>query len=87
MTLSFARDLLLANKESIRNTQNFDELLVLIGGLRKSVKGIGELYIYDTSLRIGSYLGHLPEKVYLHSGTRKGARNLGYKNKYAIEMD
>ena len=85
--LSIARDILLANKKSIRKIRNFDELIVLIDNLLKSVKGIGELYIYDTSLRIGSYLGHLPDKVYLHAGTRVGARKLGYKNKYVIEMN
>jgi hypothetical protein len=62
-------------------------LFILINGLLQSVKGIGELYIYDTSLHIGANLGHSPEKVYLHSGTRKGARRLDYKNKYVIEMD
>jgi hypothetical protein len=86
-TLSIARDILLAHKKAIKKTRNFGELIVLVGCLLESVKGIGELYIYDTSLRIGSYLGYLPEKVYLHSGTRKGARKLGFKNKYVIEMN
>jgi hypothetical protein len=78
---------LLDNKKSIKDVKDFDELFVLIDKLLRPVKGIGELYIYDTSLRIGSYLGHMPKKVYLHSGTRIGARKLGYKNKYVIEMD
>jgi hypothetical protein len=41
------------------------------------VTGIGELYVYDTALRIGAKLGVFPEKVYLHAGTRIGVRNLG----------
>jgi hypothetical protein len=41
------------------------------------IRGIGELYVYDTALRIGAKLGVFPEYVYLHSGTRVGARNLG----------
>ena len=86
-TLSIARDILVDNKNSIKEIKSFDQLFVLIDNLLKPVKGIGELYIYDTSLRIGSYLDHLPEKVYLHSGTRIGARSLGYKNKYIIEMN
>jgi hypothetical protein len=85
-TLSIARDILLANKKSIRKTRNFDELIVLIDDLLKPVKGIGELYIYDTSLRIGSFLGYPPDKIYIHRGTRKGARKLGFKNKDSIEM-
>lgn len=42
-----------------------------------SIRGVGELMIYDTSLRVGAKLGILPERVYLHSGTRQGARALG----------
>jgi hypothetical protein len=41
------------------------------------VPGIGELYVYDTALRIGAKLGVFPEKVYLHAGARIGVRNLG----------
>jgi hypothetical protein len=39
---------------------------------------LGELYVYDTSLRIGAYMGIWPQKVYLHAGTRKGAKALGF---------
>jgi hypothetical protein len=33
--------------------------------------------VYDTSLRIGAKLGFEPKHVYLHAGTRVGARALG----------
>lgn len=33
--------------------------------------------VYDTALRIGAKLGLEPERVYLHAGTRVGARALG----------
>jgi hypothetical protein len=46
-----------------------------------SVRGIGELYEYDTALRIGSYLRKLPKRVYLHAGTRVGAKALGFDPK------
>jgi hypothetical protein len=39
--------------------------------------GLGELYFYDTALRIGAKLGVLPQAVYLHAGTRAGATTLG----------
>jgi hypothetical protein len=35
------------------------------------------LTIYDTALRIGASLGLEPQSVYLHAGTRFGARRLG----------
>ena len=41
------------------------------------ISGAGELYVYDTSLRIGAKSNLLPTKVYLHAGTRVGARALG----------
>jgi len=42
-----------------------------------AIPGIGELMVYDTALRIGAKLGLEPEVVYLHRGTRRGARALG----------
>jgi len=44
-----------------------------------SVRGLGDLYIYDTALRLGSFLKLSPKHVYLHAGTRAGARALGLK--------
>jgi hypothetical protein len=48
--------------------------------VRKSIgpiRGIGELAIYDIACRIGADLELTPERVYLHAGTREGARALG----------
>ena len=33
--------------------------------------------VYDTSLRVGAYLGLTPRFVYLHAGARAGAKALG----------
>ena len=41
------------------------------------IVGMGELTIYDTALRIGAKLGLEPHLVFLHAGTRIGARRLG----------
>jgi hypothetical protein len=41
------------------------------------IRGIGELMVYDTSLRIGARLELSPDFIYLHAGTRVGARELG----------
>ena len=57
--------------------KSFHELHTVIGELLSPISGLGELYIYDTAVRIGAYLGLAPEFVYLHAGTRKGARALG----------
>jgi hypothetical protein len=66
-------------EESFRRARSFDDI---INNIKKNVdkrptlKGVGELTIYDTALRIGSFLGLTPDKIYLHRGTRKGARKL-----------
>ena len=44
-----------------------------IGG----IKGIGTLTVYDIAHRIGAHLRKSPERVYLHAGTRIGARVFG----------
>jgi hypothetical protein len=41
-----------------------------IGG----IKGIGALTVYDIAHRIGAHFRKSPERVYLHAGTRAGAR-------------
>jgi len=77
-TLEQARDILLENEQRIRQSQGFDDLFVLLERLLSRVKGLGELYIYDTALRIGAKIGVFPERVYLHAGTRVGAKALGF---------
>ena len=42
-----------------------------------SILGIGGLTVYDTTLCIGAKLGVFPRCIYLHNGTRRGARALG----------
>ncbi len=75
--LEEAKERLLRNKEKIEKCRSFDELFALIEILTQPVEGIGELYVYDTSFRIGVFLNLYPKRVYLHAGTRTGARYLG----------
>jgi hypothetical protein len=56
---------------------DFDDLHRRVAVAIGDIVGIGDLTVYDTSLRIGAKLGVLPKVVYLHSGTREGARALG----------
>jgi hypothetical protein len=48
-----------------------------IGGIRR----IGRLTVYDIAHRIGAFLRKPPKLVYLHRGTRDGARHLGLTGK------
>ena len=54
----------------------FETLFDFLLPLKEKIKGIGELTHYDFALRIGAYLGHFPQKIYLHSGTKEGAESL-----------
>lgn len=57
---------------------DFDALHDLIKHeLKGHVKGAGEMYCYDTAFRIGISMGIYPQKIYLHRGTRDGAKALG----------
>ncbi|RME00042.1 MAG: hypothetical protein D6814_04405 [Calditrichaeota bacterium] len=79
--LEKACDLLLAIEREISRTKDFDELFALIQQRISPIKGLGELYAYDVALRIGAKRGILPERVYLHAGTRVGAKSLGLNHR------
>lgn len=68
---------LLDESGTMEQAEDFDELFRVIRSAVKPIPGIGELYVYDTTLRIGAKLNLFPTKVYLHAGTRLGARALG----------
>ena len=57
--------------------RDFDELYSIVEHQIGDISGIGDLTIYDTAQRIGAYLGLEPDLIYLHAGTREGAKALG----------
>lgn len=63
---------LVAKTNELQNSKSFEEILGIVDSCR--VKGFGDLAVYDTSLRIGVWLKKEPEYVYLHAGTKKGAK-------------
>jgi hypothetical protein len=78
---------LLDNLPMLREARTFDELLELVSEIIRPIPCIGELAAYDTALRIGARFGLAPERVYLHAGTREGARALGFdRAREAIEV-
>ncbi len=85
--LEAARRGMLNNLGQIRRARDFEQLFSILQALLEPIYGIGELYIYDTALRIGAKLGFLPARVYLHAGTRVGARALGLNTRLkAIDL-
>lgn len=60
----------------LQGARTFDELFNMIRVAIGSIPGVGPLYIYDTALRLGAFLGLQPTEVYLHAGVRDGAKRL-----------
>lgn len=68
---------LIMNIDALKAVQDFKQLIDIVKDAK--VRGFGELAIYDTSIRIGSFLDVLPTEVFLHAGTRIGCRELEQK--------
>lgn len=64
-------------KASLQSCSSFDELFRTVEETIGGLSGIGPLTVYDISFRLGVHLDLHPEKIYLHAGTRRGARVLG----------
>ena len=77
-----------AASAKLRACASFEELHEFLKNKVGAVGGIGELYLYDTTLRLGAYLGLSPKHVYMHTGTRIGARALGLDvSRHAIPFE
>jgi hypothetical protein len=76
--LAEAERTLLENLDGLRDSASFHELWLQIKRALSHIVGLGELYVYDTALRIGAYRNLSPDRVYLHAGTRTGAKRFGF---------
>jgi hypothetical protein len=62
-------------EKEIQKSSCFERIIEIVND--ESILGFGPLAKYDTALRIASKLGIQPTKVYLHRGTRIGAKAIG----------
>jgi hypothetical protein len=76
-TLDEVRRVLLSTP--LDRCRSFQELHTAVRESISPIRGVGELMVYDTAVRIGAWLQLKPEHVYLHAGTREGARALGLR--------
>jgi hypothetical protein len=76
--LNRASALLLDRLWAINAASTFEDLHDAVAETIGDVEGIGELTVYDTALRVAAKRGLEPRRVYLHAGTRAGARALGF---------
>lgn len=70
---------LLLRRQQIGKCRTFAELHEEVASAK--IEGIGQLTIYDTADRIALFKGIAPDAIYLHAGTRAGARALGLRAK------
>jgi hypothetical protein len=77
--LGQAEERLQAIRPSLAKAADFAALHRLVEEEIGRIKGIGELTVYDIAHRIGAHFGKAPRLVYLHAGTRTGARALNIK--------
>jgi hypothetical protein len=68
-------------KTALSTASRFEELHDRVETAIGTIRKIGPLAIYDIAQRIGSYLGLAPRLVYLHAGTKDGARALNLQGK------
>ena len=78
---SYAKDELFKYTKDIEKAESFADLFKITEIVRGKVDNIGDLWSYDTDLRIGFKLRIYPDVVYLHRGAREGARKLLGKKK------
>lgn len=64
-------------EDPIRGSRSFDVLIRIVEKRIRPMPGVGALTVYDVATRIGDYLGLEPTEVFLHAGTREGAKALG----------
>jgi len=81
IVLEQARDRLLTVSGDLQKSTSFQELFDIVERTIGDIQGIGELTVYDTAYRIGIYLKLEPKEIYLHAGTRKGAKAIGIDTK------
>lgn len=71
-------DALLRQANLMWSCQSFEALFHIVAKESRKLWGIGDLTVYDTALRIAAYRNLEPKDVFLHSGTREGAKALGF---------
>ncbi|MET3564113.1 hypothetical protein ABID30_003210 [Enterococcus rotai] len=73
-------DYLLEQKDKLESCNNFEDVLIIVKG-SNLIKDQKSLTYYDIADRISYKKGFHPEKIYLHAGTEKGLKNLGWSKK------
>ena len=74
-------------KQGVATSGTFHDLHQAVHATIGNINRIGELAVYDIACRIGAYLSLSPDRVYLHAGTRQGARALALRGSSIRKQD
>ena len=79
--LAEAKLMLMKRISCVERSRSFTELYETVDHAIGAVPGAGPLLVYDVAYRIGSFLSLEAEKVFLHTGTKLGAKAIGLDTK------
>jgi hypothetical protein len=68
-------------RANLRAASDFDEIYDAIDSACGGIPGSGDLYVYDTALRIGAHFHLYPTRVFLQTGALDGAKRISRKYK------
>ncbi len=75
-------------KLRVADVEHFEQLFQRVQKAIGSIRGIGDLAVYDAAARIGAFLKKMPARVYLQQGVKDGARALGFgASQRSLPMD
>ena len=77
--LKHLRQELLRKRKDLEACKTFAEMMAISEKIGSTIWKKPGLTIYDATQRIGGHLQIFPDLVYLHTGTMKGAKALGFK--------
>ena len=67
-------------EEELKRCQSFEEILSITDEVSKQIYRLGQLWSYDTALRIGFQKKVYPKNVYLQAGVKKGYKKILNQN-------
>jgi hypothetical protein len=69
-------DMLLLRIAEIKKSKSFGDIFKITEEVRKEIYGLGDLWSYDTALRIGFKMELYPTEVYIQRGVIKGVKKI-----------
>lgn len=73
-------ELLKQREDDLRSCQSFEEILAITDEVSKQIFRLGQLWSYDTAIRIGFQKKVYPKNVYLQAGVLKGYKKIFNRN-------